>query len=154
MHISDDGFHQPETSPLHVRDGLILVLVELRVPGLELGHICLERLLGVGDLPLLGLDERFQLRGVDRHEPLDLRPPRLVAQVDIPSRARRHEVLPRELPEDVEGASALVVLQVGRVAPLERGVAADAVLVAQRLALGGSVHVGDEGGGGIGEFGH
>jgi hypothetical protein len=63
------------------------------------------------------------------------------------------QILVSELLQILIRSSAVVILEVGGIAPLERGEALDAEFRAQRLALGGAVDVGDQFVGGTLEIG-
>jgi len=65
----------------------------------------------------------------------------VIAQVQVLDAAERLEVLGGELFEVVVGASSVVVLEVGGISPLEGGVPADSIFVAEGFAVGSAVYV-------------
>jgi len=78
------------------------------------------------------------------HEGLDFFPHCLGTKVQVGGAALRAQVLGRELLQVFEGPPALVILEIGGVAVLDRGVAPHAMFFTKIFALGRAVHVGYE----------
>ena len=147
-----DGLHEAKTGGLDGLDLLVLLGGELLVGVLKLLDLVLEVLLGLLELLLLGGDLGLEVLGGEGHEGLDLLLLVVVAKVDVGGGAHGLEVLVGELLEGVVVTSALVVLEVGGLSVLDSRVSADAVGVAEGLAIGGAVNIGDELGGATGEI--
>ena len=113
--------HEPEAGLLHRRERRLLLVLELLVLLLELVDLVGELLLRRGDLIILLLDRLVKVRRRHRLQLLDLRLRLIVAKVELRRAAHRLQTL-RELLERSEVAATLVVLQVVRVAVLDRRV--------------------------------
>ena len=149
-----DGLHEAQAGGLDGGELLVLLGRELLVGVLELLDLVLEELLGLLELLLLLGDLGVEVGGGEGHEALDLLLLVVVAEVDVGGGADGLELLLGELLEGVKVAAALVVLEVGGVSVLDSRVSADAVGVAEGLAVGGAVNIADELGGAPGEFLH
>merc|ERR1719377_120126 len=135
--------HEPEPRILHRGNCRFLVLLELLVRLLELVHFVREELLRLLDLRFLLLDLRVKIRSRKLLEPEDLLLHLRLAEVHLCRAAHRLQTLGKLLKRGVV-APPLVILEVVRIAVLDRRVTADTHLVAQRLSSGRAVHVGNQ----------
>merc|ERR1719316_2643527 len=120
-----EGVHrlqEPETAVLDSLDVLVLLVAGLLVLLLQTLDELLEVLLELLLLALLLLDHGLALLSAHRLELLDALLLLLVAEVDVLRAAGGLQVA-RELLEVVKGPAALVILEVARVAVLDRRIA-------------------------------
>merc|ERR1719405_457650 len=129
-----DSLHEAEARGLDSSDGIVLLLHAIFVLLLEALNELLEVILGLGVLGLLLLDRGVEVVVGHVLELLDLGLLVIVAEVDVGRAAHRLEVLVGELLQAVKVAATLVVLQGGRVTPLDGRKALNTVGVAERLA--------------------
>jgi len=127
------GLKHAKPGGFHISNGLILILGELLICGLELldlrlevGFGVLQRLLALGDLSIevcVGHGEGL----------LDLSFLVGITQVEVGRSTGRSKVLLGKLLEIIERAAALEVLQVVRITVLDGRISLDTVLAAQVL---------------------
>merc|ERR1719231_1522627 len=147
------GIEEPKPAVLQGLHVFVLLLIGLCVLLLEPIDERLEVGLDFLHLRLLLLDLCFALLGAKPRELRDLLLLGLIAEVDVRGAAARPEAVCVFL-QGAEIPAALVVLQVAGVPVLDRRVAPDADLVAERLAAGGAVDVGDQNRRGVLELSH
>merc|ERR1719487_148160 len=148
-----DGLKHTEARFLDVGNGLILLLLERLVLGLELLNLGLEGGLGILELLLAFGDLGIESGGVEGHGGLDLSLLGGVTEVEVLRSTGRSEVLLGESLEVLKGAATLVVFEVVRIAVLDGRIALDTVLAAEVL-VDGAVNIGDESGLRVLEFLH
>merc|ERR1719498_213777 len=134
MRVTSANFSRTwEKSPRSLELAACLLLLVCQ-PLLHLRDILLEGLDGIANLAI-------QLASRHLHEAFQLGLDFSGAEIQIIWTALRSEILLGKLLEIIEGSATLVVLEVGWVAILQGWVAADTMLLAQVLALGGAVNI-------------